>query len=240
MTTVTNTTASSSTSTNSMLSSAATLDSDMFMKLFLAQLKNQDPTNPTSNAQLLQQLSEMSNSQSLQSLQSQVEGLAYGMNTAIDLQATSMVGKEILFQSNTAKLTRGGKVSGQLNLSKAADDVTLHIYNSKQQLVDTIDLGNKDAGAVTFTLEQSKLKLAPGTYTISASGMVSGASASFMPNMAAKVDSVELTARGVQLVLDGAGTIPITEVTQITGDGDDSFSSMKKEQSTLQALKALV
>ncbi len=69
--------------------------------------------------------------------------------------------------------------------------------------------------------------------------MVSGASASIMPNMAAKVDSVELTARGVELVLDGAGTIPITEVTQITGDGDDSFSSMKKRAEHSASSKSL-
>lgn len=49
------------------LTGFAALTSQDFMKMLLAELKNQDPTQPVSNSDLLQQLSQM------QSLQSNVE-----------------------------------------------------------------------------------------------------------------------------------------------------------------------
>src|SRR5438445_580221 len=49
------------------LTGFAALTSQDFMKMLLAELKNQDPTQPVSNADLLQQLSQM------QALQSNVE-----------------------------------------------------------------------------------------------------------------------------------------------------------------------
>jgi len=54
-------------SAKSALTGFAALTSQDFMTMLLAELKNQDPTQPVSNADLLQQLSQM------QSLQSNVE-----------------------------------------------------------------------------------------------------------------------------------------------------------------------
>jgi flagellar basal-body rod modification protein FlgD len=58
---------SSTSGGKSALTGFAALTSQDFMTMLLAELKNQDPTQPVSNAELLQQLSQM------QSLQSNVE-----------------------------------------------------------------------------------------------------------------------------------------------------------------------
>ena len=44
------------------------------MKLFLAQLQNQDPTKPMDDSQMLGQLSQMSQIQTLQEVQKSLEG----------------------------------------------------------------------------------------------------------------------------------------------------------------------
>src|SRR5260370_36784796 len=54
-------------STSSSLNGFAALTSQDFLKMLITELKNQDPTQPVSNAELLQQLSQM------QALQSNVE-----------------------------------------------------------------------------------------------------------------------------------------------------------------------
>ena len=67
---VTNITSNSSTSStkgSNSLTGFAALTSQDFMKMLLAELKNQDPTSPVKNSDLLAQLSQM------QSLQSNVE-----------------------------------------------------------------------------------------------------------------------------------------------------------------------
>lgn len=52
------------------------LTSDTFMKLLIAQLQNQDPTQPVGNEELLQQLSSMRNLQSNIELSATLKGLA--------------------------------------------------------------------------------------------------------------------------------------------------------------------
>lgn len=64
------------------LTGFAALTSQDFMKMLLAELKNQDPTAPVSNSDLLQQLSQM------QSLQSNVE-LNSTLSTFADNQQIS-------------------------------------------------------------------------------------------------------------------------------------------------------
>lgn len=62
-----NSSTSSSTDASSALTGFAALTSQDFMKMLLAELKNQDPTEPVKNSDLLAQLSQM------QALQSNVE-----------------------------------------------------------------------------------------------------------------------------------------------------------------------
>lgn len=79
--------ASSSSSTSAGAKSGPTgfaaLTSQDFMKMLLAELKNQDPTQPVSNSDLLQQLSQM------QSLQSNVELKSTLSSLASDQQFSS-------------------------------------------------------------------------------------------------------------------------------------------------------
>ncbi len=73
-----------------------------FLKLMIAQLQNQDPTNPTSNEDLLGQISQMRNLQASIKLEELLETLAISQNTA----ATAS------FASSAAGLI-GHHVSGQ-------------------------------------------------------------------------------------------------------------------------------
>lgn len=59
------------------------LSGDDFMKLFLAQLQNQDPTSPTDNAQMLSELSQMSQIQTLQELQTTLQGSQLAQSSAL-------------------------------------------------------------------------------------------------------------------------------------------------------------
>ncbi|WP_108650071.1 flagellar hook assembly protein FlgD [Dongshaea marina] len=201
------------------------VDENMFMTLMLAQLKNQDPTEPQDSSEFLSQLAQFSSVSSLQSLQKQVQGLAYGLSTAVDLTATSMVGSQVLFATDKVDLTQDGKVQGQLNLGDDAKQVTLNIYDEDHQLVDSVNLGDHNQGACAFTLDQSELKLKPGHYQISATATIGGEPTPLQTNIAARVDSVELAQNGIYLHLEGMGVIPIEQVTQITGGADKSSGS---------------
>ena len=76
------------------------LGKDDFMKLFLAQLQNQDPTSPMDNSQMVNQLAQFSLIDTLQ----QVEAALSGTQMA---QASSLIGKTV-----TGKVSDGSTVTG--------------------------------------------------------------------------------------------------------------------------------
>jgi flagellar basal-body rod modification protein FlgD len=79
-----------STSTNgvdSLSSSGSTsaynLSTDDFMKLFLAQMQNQDPTKPMDDSQMLSELSQMTEVSTLQSVQKALAGSQLAQSSAL-------------------------------------------------------------------------------------------------------------------------------------------------------------
>ena len=63
--------------------SAYGLSTDDFMKLFLAQLQNQDPTKPMDDSQMLSQLSQMTQVQTLQHVQKTLSGSQLAQSSAL-------------------------------------------------------------------------------------------------------------------------------------------------------------
>ncbi|MGA3030933.1 MAG: flagellar hook capping FlgD N-terminal domain-containing protein [Candidatus Limnocylindrales bacterium] len=59
------------------------LSTDDFMKLFLAQLQNQDPTKPMDDSQMLNELSQMTQVQTLQQVQKALAGSQLAQSSAL-------------------------------------------------------------------------------------------------------------------------------------------------------------
>ena len=64
-------------------SSVYGLSTDDFMKLFLAQLQNQDPTKPMDDSQMLNELSQMTQVQTLQQVQQALQGSQLAQSSAL-------------------------------------------------------------------------------------------------------------------------------------------------------------
>ncbi|HEY2251791.1 MAG TPA: flagellar hook capping FlgD N-terminal domain-containing protein [Planctomycetaceae bacterium] len=108
MSTISPTSSSTSTpSSKNALTGFAALTSQDFMTMLLAELKNQDPTQPVSNSDLLQQLSQMQSLQSNVELNSTLSGFANNQQIA---SGTSLLGKAVLGTDSNNKQV-GGIVS---------------------------------------------------------------------------------------------------------------------------------
>lgn len=59
------------------------LSTDDFMKLFLAQMENQDPTKPMDDSQMLDQLAQMTQVQTLQGVESALKGSQLAQSSAL-------------------------------------------------------------------------------------------------------------------------------------------------------------
>ena len=89
------------------------LDRDAFMQLLIAQMQNQDPTEPTSNEQFIAQLAQFSSLEEMQTVNENLVAMAaLDQGNALMSQLTSasaLIGKEVVY-TNEFGQDQGGAV----------------------------------------------------------------------------------------------------------------------------------
>ncbi|MFG1400474.1 flagellar hook assembly protein FlgD [Xanthobacter sediminis] len=137
MTTVsstTSTTSTSSTTGSSSAASATTVDYNAFLKLLVAQLQNQDPTNPMDSTAYLSQLASFSQVEQQITTNSKLDA----MFTASALQtADSAIGKTLT--------SADGTVSGTVSSVQITSDGVVATLSSGKTV--TIESGVKLSGS---------------------------------------------------------------------------------------------
>jgi flagellar basal-body rod modification protein FlgD len=83
-----------STSTSSSTSTSPTVDKDMFLKLMVEQLKNQDPMNPTDSSQFLAQTAQFT---SLEKLEAMADSSSQALSAQMSFGASGLVGRTVTF-----------------------------------------------------------------------------------------------------------------------------------------------
>lgn len=153
---VTNTPATSTT-TQSSAATAATdsaASQDRFLKLLVAQMNNQDPMNPMDNAQMTSQMAQINTVTGIQQVNDTLKSMATQFTSMQVLQGSSMVGHDVLLESNT--LTRSaGVATGAVDLADKADKVKIEILSPGGQVLDTFNLGKLEAGRHSFEWDAS-------------------------------------------------------------------------------------
>ncbi|MDH0200035.1 flagellar hook assembly protein FlgD [Comamonas aquatica] len=156
---------SSNTSTSSgsgSVTSAADMQ-DQFLTLLVAQLQNQDPTNPMDNSQLTSQMAQISTVSGIEKLNSTVESVASQLASMQMLQGVSMIGRTVLSEGNQLGLAASEDEEGNIKLSGtaafdlegSASNVTVTITDANGKIVDTIEMGSANAGRSYFTWDGS-------------------------------------------------------------------------------------
>ena len=149
---------SSATSTTASGTSATAASStetqDRFMKLLVAQLKNQDPMNPMDNAQMTSQMAQINTVTGIQQVNDTLKSLGTQFNSMQVLQGSSMVGHNVLVNSNTLS-SNAGVASGALDLAGKANAVKVEILSPGGKVIDTFDLGALEAGRHSFDWDSS-------------------------------------------------------------------------------------
>ena len=157
-------TAATSAGTGLSLTGAAAT-SDMFTKLLVAQIRNQDPLSPTDPSQFVNQLTQLSQTESLQALASQSTTNASLLQSLQALALGAQVGSGVSVATDHVSLD-GNAVDGHFTLAGAASKVALVLTDVGGQQ-HRIELGPKGAGDVAFTLDPTQLGLPAGNYAMS-------------------------------------------------------------------------
>lgn len=190
-------------------------DSQMFMRLMIAQLQNQDPTSPADTSDFMQQIATMSEVESINNLTQSFENMSNSLLTSqAALQASSMVGQSVFTQTDIAKVGSSGEVKGLVELPVSTSNLRVSIYDSSDNLLEELDLGPQTPGDKHFTWNSGDR--GEGDYRIVAQAQVDGEYRTASSFIAYNVNSVTLGQNGVGMKVNtDAGSIAIDDVKRI-------------------------
>ncbi len=190
-----------------------------FLELMIAQLNNQSPLDPQDNSEWVAQLAQFSSVESLENLNTTVDSIAGNYRSSQALQASAMVGRDVLVATDGAYLPPGGQVLGVAELPAGTSEVAVSVFNSAGELVRKQSLGSKGAGDLPISWDGKNERgedLPAGDYRITAEARYSGEMTQLNTYLNASVDSVSIDGSGtVTLNLGGKGAVALSDVKQI-------------------------
>ncbi len=192
---------------------ATSENKDMFTKLLVAQIRNQDPLAPSDPSQFVNQLSQLSQTEALQNLAQTTSASASVLQSIQVLAMGAQVGSDVSVETSRLRLG-GDKVEGNVQLSGASTATSLVLVDAGGKET-RIALPSHGAGALPFTIDPASLGLAPGSYSIRAE-----ASDGTKPavEVTARLESVRMAANGgVVLQVAGLGEVDPFAVTGFNG-----------------------
>ncbi len=199
------------------------LSQEDFFSILTEQLANQDPTKPVDNDQMVSQMTSFTISEGITDLNSKFDEFATSMTSNQALQASGLIGQDVLLQGNVAYLNGGADpVTGVVITDKKTEDLEITIESELGEIYKVINAGNQSPGNIEFQwdgTDKNGNTLPPGNYVIKAQGIQDGESASLATGINRHVDSVSLSGnnQGVILNLDGEVSVNLNEVIQIGG-----------------------
>jgi flagellar basal-body rod modification protein FlgD len=158
---------STSTTTGTIAGNTAAQTQEMFTKLLVAQIKNQDPLSPTDPSQFVNQLTQLSQTESLQNLSTLTSTNASVLQSMQVMALGAQVGSDLMVASDRVQLERS-KVAISINQTDASSNTTL-VLTGIDGVAHPISLGSQGAGAVAYTIDPVALGLPAGSYKIAAS-----------------------------------------------------------------------
>ena len=193
---------------------------DEFMKLLIAQMKNQDPMNPMQGDQMAAQLAQFSSLEQLQEINQTLTTQASSQGNLLGAvqgsAAIGLLGHSVLATGNQVQVGgTNGATSVTANVSAAATTATLHIFNSAGAEVGTESLGAIASGRQSFNIGDATKGLPAGTYTYSIDAKdATGTAVPVTTYMSGVVDGITSGPNGLTLTAGGL-SIPYASVIQI-------------------------
>ena len=190
------------------------------MRLLLAQIENQDPLKPTDQTDFVAQLAQFSSLEGIQNLNSTVQDIGSMYRSSQALQATALVGREVLIPGQVGYLENGGLISGTIEEGQASGDVMMIVKDASGQVVANRDLGNIGSAETPFSWDGANNlgePLPEGLYSISIEGTLSGENEALVTSVYSRVNSVSIVDNqgGMLLNLNGIGQVESSEIQEV-------------------------
>lgn len=138
--------------------------SDIFTKLLVAQIKNQNPLEPQDPSEFVGQMTQLSQMEALQKLAAQASANAAMLESLQVLALGAQVGSQVT--ASTEKVMVGETpVEGRFTLASASSRVSLVLESATNEEY-RIELGTRSPGDVPFTIDPATHGIPAGTYAV--------------------------------------------------------------------------
>lgn len=195
-----------------------TLGQQDFLRLMIAQLRNQDPFQPMENGEFLGQMAQFSTVSGIQDLQKSFDTTANALGQNRALQAAALVERDVLIRADALHFDGDGPVRGALELPPGASDARVSIRDASGALVAHFPVtGN--AERIGFEWDGTDIdgvQVPAGNYSVKAEYRFGGQTVEAEPMVWGHIDSVSLDGtRGIFINLDGLGAVSLSRVIEI-------------------------
>ncbi len=198
------------------------LDRDAFLKLLVAQLRNQDPLNPLDNTEFTAQLAQFSALERLTNMDSKLADLVSRQDSLQNTLALTLIGRNVEVADSTFTLDGEGAELGYV-LAEDAAAVKISIYDSSGRLVREETIHDVPAGRNSFAwdgTDGSGEAVAPGTYLFTVDAVdAAGETVGAETLVSGRVVGLTFDGGTAQLVLEGNQRIPLGKIVTITEGG---------------------
>jgi flagellar basal-body rod modification protein FlgD len=214
-----NTSSGSASSNGAITGNTASETSQMFTKLLVAQIQNQDPLAPTDPSQFVNQLSQLAQTESLQNLSNLTSASTSVLQSMQVLALGAQVGSDVMAETKSVTLDGKTAVDGQVTLAASSTNTKIILTGSDGQKHE-IKLGTKEPGTTAFNIDPVKLGLKEGKYTLSVEG---SSNTDSTIDIKGRLNSVRLAANGdVVLNIGNVGEASPAAITAFNGKSSDS------------------
>lgn len=196
------------------------LDKDAFFKLMLAQMKNQDPTNPMKSHETAAQLATFSQLEQMQNMNSTLSEMRNGQKPTEQFQALSMIGKSVAGDSSKVIHTGVDKSHDfRFNLPLDASEVSIKVANADGEVVRSYSLNTMKKGENKLpwnSQDDRGNKVQPGEYTFAIDAKdANGKKIAVKTDFDGVITGVNYTPEGTVLMV-GNQTIRMRDVKKIS------------------------
>ncbi|WP_017446319.1 flagellar hook assembly protein FlgD [Gayadomonas joobiniege] len=213
------------------------MDQEDFFSLLTTQLAAQDPTNPASNEEMISQMTAFTTADGVNALGEKFDVLSAQLSQFLEstagnqtsnsaLQASSMIGQQVLVGSEEAPLFKFAEdaygMAGQLMFDDSMNDIRLELKDASGKVVNTLELGAATEGPVSFNWDGTTAEgeqLSEGVYTLTATGInaSSGEREEISTATYSTVSSVSFGAgNSLSMNLAGLGAFSMDDILEIS------------------------
>lgn len=198
---------------------------DTFLTLFVAEIQNQDLTDPTDATEYIDQLSSMAQVAMMEEMSVQANTNAVLMSNIQVMALGNLVGDDIMVQT-TALQVSDQTINGRATLDDACTTADLHFTDAAgdDYTVSLIPQGSSSVGPgqVDFSINPADYGIPPGDYDVS---VVTNTGEEEVPiEVSGEVEDVRIPLDGGSPVLNvaGVGEVPFTMISQFGVPDADS------------------